>query len=72
MVWSVKRHSDQDGLRNGEQRGRVEVEALGGRESRREGWAAYREELLGWEMFLYIKCSMLRTAILSELVSCVL
>lgn len=67
LVWSVKRHSDQDGLREREERERVEVEALGGRESRREGWAEYREALLEQEMFLYSKCMMLRTATLSEL-----
>lgn len=62
-----ERHSDQDGLREGEEREHVEVEALGGRESRWEGWTEYREELLRGEMFLYSKCTMLRTATLSEL-----
>lgn len=36
MVWIVKRHSDQDGLREGAGRKRAEVEALGGGESRQE------------------------------------
>lgn len=50
-----------------EEREHVEVEALGGRESRREGWAEYREALLRREMFLHSKWTMLRTATLSEL-----
>lgn len=50
LVCSVTRHSDQDGLREGEERERVEIEALGRWESRREGWMECRQELPRWEV----------------------
>lgn len=54
MVCSVTRHSDQDGLREGEEREQVDTEALGGRESRWEGWMECRQELPEWEMSFII------------------
>lgn len=61
VMLECERQSDQDGLRGGE------AEALGGRESRWEGWIGCKQELPRREMFLYIKCMTLRTATLSEL-----
>lgn len=49
VMLECERQSDQDGLRGGE------AEALGGRESRWEGWIGCKQELPRREMSLYIK-----------------
>lgn len=65
MVWIVKRPSDQDGLREGEDGEHVEVEALGGRkQAGKGGLNADRNSHVG--MFLNIRRTMLRMATLER------